>query len=377
MFAILATLLVLPVAFSPFGAQVAAAQGCIVRTDWPVYTVVRGDTLNKIGQRYGTTAGVLASANCLANINTIYAGQQLRVPPSPIVLTPVPQQPPPTSSFNVRIQYQRFDNGFMFWRADNGEISVYIGQSSGTTIAYASYSYGLLPDNPVNEATPANHFRPAFGIGKVWGNFYNVRSNLGWATTPETSFVTSVNRTGNGYFNFVIPDGRVVYVNPNRTWSTTGSPVPYPTAVPPTPVGPTTTTTAASYQPFDGGFMIWESRTGNVVVFYNNGSALNATYTVYPASQYGRLPDVPLTLVPPDGHVRPINGFGKVWINFAEPYNNLGWPQTPEQGFTATFITHTTSTQSETCFVRPDGNSIHYVRLNNGVRYWMFSQVCE
>src|SRR5262245_22550763 len=113
MLGILAVLFALPIAFSPFGAQVAAAQACIVRTDWPVYIVVQGDTLNKIAQRYGTTAGVLASANCLPNINIIYTGQQLRVPPAPIVLTPVPQQPPPISSFNVRIQFQRYDNGFM------------------------------------------------------------------------------------------------------------------------------------------------------------------------------------------------------------------------------------------------------------------------
>jgi LysM repeat protein len=339
--------------------------------------VVRGDTLYKIAQRYGTTSGVLASANCLANINYIYAGQQLRVPPAPVVLTPVPQQPPPNStSFNVRIQYQRFDNGFTFWRADNGEISVYIGQANGTTVSYPSYSYGLLPDNPVNEATPYGHYRPAFGIGKVWGNFFNVRNGLGWATTPEASFVTTVTRTGSA-FNFNIPDGRIVYVNPNRTWSTSGSPVPYPTAVPPTPVGPSSTTTNASYQPFDGGFVIWEGRTGNVVVFYNNGSNLNATYTVYSASQYSRLPDNPVLDPVPDGRVRPAFGIGKVWGNYYEVRSNLGWALTPEQGFIATFISHSTSTQSETCFVLPDGRAINYVRLNNGVRYWLFSTVCE
>ncbi len=377
MLGILAVLFILPVAFSPFGAQVAAAQSCIVRTDWPVYVVVRGDTLNKIAQRYGTTAGVLASANCLPNINVIYTGQQLRVPPSPVVLTPVPQQPPPISSFNVRINFQRFDNGFMFWRADNGEISVYIGQTSGTTIAYPSYTYGVLPDNPVTEATPYGHYRPAFGIGKVWGNYFNVRSNLGWATTPETSFVSSVTRTGNGTFYFVIPDGRIVYVAANRTWATSGSPVPYPTPIPPTPSVPASTTTSASYQPFEGGFMIWEARTGNIVAFYNNGTTLNATYTVYPASQYSNLPDNPVLDPTPLNRIRPAFGIGKVWGNFYEVRSNLGWALTSEQGFVTTFISHATSTQSETCFVLPDGRAINYVRLTNGVRYWLYTSVCE
>jgi LysM repeat protein len=375
MLGILAVLFALPVAFGPFRTQVTAAQSCLVRTDWPIYIVVRGDTLYKIAQRYGTTSGVLASANCLPNINVIYSGQQLRVPPSPVVLTPVPQ-PPNTVTYNVRISFQRFDNGFMFWRADNGEISVYVGQVNGTTTSYPSYTYGLLPENPVNEATPAGHIRPIFGIGKVWGNFYNVRANIGWATTPEVGYVTTVTRVGTS-FNFILPDGRIVYVAGNRTWSTSGSPVP-PTAIPPTPVpGPSVTSTAASYQPFEGGFMIWESRTGNIVTFYNNGTSVNASYTVYPASQYANLPDNPVLDPTPSGRVRPAFGIGKVWGNFFEVRNNLGWALTPEQGFLATFTSSSNSTQSQTCFVLPDGRPVTYIRLNTSVRYWLYSGACS
>ncbi len=373
MLGFLAVLLALPVAFSPFGAQVAAAQSCIVRTDWPLYVVVGGDTLNKIAQRYGTTAGVLASANCLPNINVIYTGQQLRVPPSPVVLTPVPV-PPNTVTYNVQISFQRFDNGFMFWRADNGEISVYIGQVNGTTISYPSYSYGLLPDNPVMDGTPAGHIRPAFGIGKVWGNFYNVRSNLGWATTPETGYVTTVTRVGNA-FNFILPDGRVVYVDANRNWVTNGSTVPTPVPATPVPSSAVTQTTA-SYQPFDGGFMIWEAHTGNIVAFYNNGGTLNASYTVYAASQYANLPDNPV-IPTPAGRVLPAFGIGKVWGNYFEVRNNLGWALTPEQGFLATFISGSNSTQSQTCFTLPDGRPVTYVRLSTGVRYWLYSGTCS
>ncbi|MBE2271833.1 MAG: LysM peptidoglycan-binding domain-containing protein [Anaerolinea sp.] len=85
---------------------------CYIRTDWFIYWVTRGETLASIARRSGTTAAVLAVANCLANPNLIYAGQLLRVPvllPPPMTSTPsasstlVPttQIPPPTESPTV------------------------------------------------------------------------------------------------------------------------------------------------------------------------------------------------------------------------------------------------------------------------------------
>lgn len=56
---------------------------CTPVMDWPLYTVVQGDTLYKIATRHGTTWKNLANANCLANPNLIYVGQGLHVPPTP------------------------------------------------------------------------------------------------------------------------------------------------------------------------------------------------------------------------------------------------------------------------------------------------------
>jgi hypothetical protein len=175
-------------------------------------------------------------------------------------------------------------------------------------------------------------------------------------------------------FYFNLPDGRTVYVAANRTWSSNLLPIPTP--IPPTPVGPAVTTTGASYQPFEGGFMIWEARTGNIVVFYMNGGTLNGSYTVYPASQYTRLADNPVLDATPVGRVRPAFGIGKVWGNYYDVRGNLGWGLTPEQGFTATFISSANSAQSQTCFILPDGRPVTYVRVNSGVRYWLFSSTC-
>lgn len=56
-------------------------EGCKPRDDWSLtYTVQFDDALVKIAEIYGTTAEELAQANCLADINLITVGQQLRVP---------------------------------------------------------------------------------------------------------------------------------------------------------------------------------------------------------------------------------------------------------------------------------------------------------
>lgn len=60
---------------------------CTARTDWPIYTVVAGDTLGTIAQRVGSTVNELTTGNCLANANSIQVGQQLRVPRLPQTTT--------------------------------------------------------------------------------------------------------------------------------------------------------------------------------------------------------------------------------------------------------------------------------------------------
>lgn len=67
---------------------------CTVRGDWPLYTVVRGDTLASIARRTGSTVSALVAANCLADANVISVGQSLRVPV-------VPSAPPPSSGLTA------------------------------------------------------------------------------------------------------------------------------------------------------------------------------------------------------------------------------------------------------------------------------------
>lgn len=382
LFSLLALLLLLPLLFSSLAVDASAAQQCVVRNDWPIYIVQRGDTLARIATRYGTTFTVLMNANCLPNANRIFAGQQLRVPPGVVVTPPPPVVPPsvPIYPSDLAATYQAFEAGFMTWTVLTGQVSVYYYVSGigdrGVVSVFPPSTLGSLPDNPVFDAPPAGRIRPVFGFGKVWGNFPQVRQGLGWAIAPEQGYLMRVYPPNSTTYQFSLPDGRVIYNNANTSWSISSgfpvitTPIPPPPTLPPTPAGPVVTTTWSAYQPYEAGFMIWENNTGNVVAFYNNGS-----YTVYRASQYGRLPDNPVLDPTPAGRVRPAFGFGKVWGNYSEVRFGLGWATTPEQGYTATFRSSAVSGQSQTCFLLPDGRAVTFA-LRNGARFWTFSGVC-
>jgi len=208
-FITLALVLLLGFGFALSSLPAAEAQ-CSPRTDWPVYTVVRGDTLARIAARYGTTTSVLVSANCITNACRIYTGQRLYVPSQ--------------NSPRIGATFQAFERGFMIWRADTGEIVVYYTSSSSTTsglvTSYPSSSYAGLSDNPTTDPTPAGRVRPAFGFGKVWGNYATVRTTIGWATASEQGYsitFRSLMGTTGTQTCFNLPDGRYAQAS-TQTW---------------------------------------------------------------------------------------------------------------------------------------------------------------
>jgi LysM repeat protein len=68
---------------SSANTTVPTSQPCNSRTDWPLYTVQRGDTTSSIAQRINSTVATLAAANCLTNAALIREGQQLHLPSLP------------------------------------------------------------------------------------------------------------------------------------------------------------------------------------------------------------------------------------------------------------------------------------------------------
>ena len=68
---------VAPEPTQPLPASTAAPTG------EQIHTVVAGDNLFRLGLRYGFTAQELAAYNNIPNVNIIYVGQQIKIPPKP------------------------------------------------------------------------------------------------------------------------------------------------------------------------------------------------------------------------------------------------------------------------------------------------------
>lgn len=66
-----------------------------IPTEDIIYTVVAGDTLGKIAERYGLTVEEIATANNLTSVHTLDVGQQLLLPLSGEVQT---ETPPPAEA---------------------------------------------------------------------------------------------------------------------------------------------------------------------------------------------------------------------------------------------------------------------------------------
>jgi hypothetical protein len=121
-------------------------------------------------------------------------------------------------------------------------------------------------------------------------------------------------------------------------------------------------TTQAAFQPFENGFLLWRSDTGDVWAVAKSG-----TVTPYPASEYGALPDNPIPDAPPSGYTTPINGFGKVWGNLTVVRDALGWALGPEVGYEMTIQTEAVPARVSYFYMTmPDGQ---VMRVENG--YWV------
>ena len=299
---------------SPFLEQ---ASGCIIRTDWPTYTVVGGDNVSRIARRFGTTTRDLMNANCLANANRIYRGQLLRVPPTNGGGTG--SNPLPNENFSVGVNHQLFESGFMIWRGDTGAIWVF--GNNGVLQTYPLRIYGGLPTTRYPAAPPASRYRPSNGFRQVWDNFADARNLLGYALTPsESGYIMSIQTPANRAYQLItLPDTtQQAQISQNRWTSiTNGDPV----------VG----TTGAAYQEFENGYMIWRADNNEIWVFSGRETG---TMSRIPTSVYGGLPDNPITDSPPFGKTLPVRGFGKVWGSFPNIRSQLGWAMGSEEGFT-------------------------------------------
>jgi hypothetical protein len=242
-------------------------------------------------------------------------------------LTPTATASGPISA-SVGATYQPFEGGFMVWRADGGDIWVFVGGATGEIAVIPASVYGGLR---IDRTTPppAGRIRPDNGFGRVWTNFNQLRARLGFATSSEQGYLMDIVRATNGdTTRFRLPDGRFVTQGTGTQWTVEGSaPTPVPTATPQSVIQ-----LGVSYQAFEGGFMLWRSDNGNIWVYIDS---LGQVF-LYEPRGYGGLP-IDRTTPPPLGRVRPDNGFGRVWSNFPDVRARLGWALAPEFGYASTW----------------------------------------
>jgi LysM repeat protein len=137
--------------------------GCIIRTDWQTYTVVRGDTLGEIARRGSTTVAILTQANCLPNANTIFVGQKLYVP-NPIA-TPVPPTAVPNEIGLVDIlPFVQGPSGVA--ELDRGATVTFVWNEAPTDAA--SVQFILLDQTSGGSQVLATDSNPADGASATW-----------------------------------------------------------------------------------------------------------------------------------------------------------------------------------------------------------------
>ncbi len=117
--------------------------------------------------------------------------------------------------------------------------------------------------------------------------------------------------------------------------------------------------TAAAYQQFQGGFMVWMQDRDEIIVYYNDGRFSRFTDT------WGG-EDITYSDNPPAGLLLPVRGFGRIWVDNALVRERLGWASGAEQSYTA---------QRQRVDVRDGGGQIignFYLSLPDGraVYYW-------
>ena len=216
--------------------------------------------------------------------------------------------------------FQPFENGYMLWREDSGEILVLV-ESTHQVYHFAETSYASLPENPVMSQAPLGLVKPIRGFGRVWGNYPGIRSLLGWGTQPEKGVTMTLETisTALGGVRITLPDALVLLVHANNTWQVAETP-------------PTVDTTSmvhvfGSFQAFERGYMIYAD--GTIWVLPVGGQPF-----LFLSVDYGTLPENPVMAPAPPGLSRPILGFGKVWGHFPHVRSALGWATTSERGYT-------------------------------------------
>lgn len=144
-----------------------------------------------------TTEAANPTATPAAEDSTAASGGALNVQATPAMPTPVITQ--------IQVAEQVFQGGRMFWVMPTGAIWVMLNDAgtteTGTWMIFEdTFEEGEAEIDP-DLTPPVDGIQPRRGFGKLWRENEDIRTGLGWGTTPEFGFVTNYEYRSGGYLD--------------------------------------------------------------------------------------------------------------------------------------------------------------------------------
>ncbi len=132
------------------------------------------------------------------------------LPDGPIEVEDTPAFPTPVET-QIQVAEQVFQGGRMFWLQPTKDIWVMINDAgtteTGTWRIYEdTFVEGEAEIDP-DLTPPVDGIQPRRGFGRLWREHDDIRTGLGWGTTPEFGFVTRYEYRAGGYLD---TDGRYI-----------------------------------------------------------------------------------------------------------------------------------------------------------------------
>jgi TolB protein len=114
---------------------------------------------------------------------------------------------------------------------------------------------------------------------------------------------------------------------------------------------------AAAYQPFENGYMVWTRYSDTIYALYALGD-----WEAYQDQFVEGDAEIDLSIVAPTGRIQPRRGFGMIWRRNTHVRDRLGWGLVTEVGYTAQYRVveqtgeiRVTAPQGQTFILYPDG----------------------
>jgi hypothetical protein len=134
----------------------------------------------------------------------------------------------------------------------------------------------------------------------------------------------------------VTPTATNTVVNIDMTTTPTVPAPPTRTSIPsgfPTPVN---LSIQVAEQLFEGGRMFWVEPNREIWILVVTGEG-SGTWSVYSDSWIEGEPESDPNIIPPDGMLQPVRGFGKLWRTVPELREQIGWAVSREFGYVSAY----------------------------------------